>query len=183
MLSWGKINCDCLSFLTVRRSSGKPQPQTPGTAWMLLQGKEVVSSRPANTHLSLQALKNDSLPSSGKYLTLCGKARECEARKGRWRWWNAGIDPHSSMNHYLQSGGLNPPGAMHCHHVPPTLLIDWSDLRTLIRDIYIVMSPCYPSIHLLHVIKGPVMIITVQLTGLTMQLNLLYFISVSKWTF
>lgn len=167
----------------MRRSQGKPQPQTPGTAWMLLQGKEVVSSRPANTPLSLQVLTNHSLPSSGKYLTLCGKARERESREGWWRWWNAGIDPCSSKNHYLQSGGLNSPGAMHCHHVPPSLLMDWSDLRTLIKDIYTVTSPCYPSIHLLHMIKGPVMIIIVQLTGLTMKLNLLYFISVSKWTF
>jgi len=65
----------------------------------------------------------------------------------------------------------------------PPLLVDWRDLRPLIRDTRIVMSPCYPSIHLLHMIKGPVMIIIVQLTGLTMKLNLLYFISVSKWTF
>lgn len=167
----------------MRRSWGKPQPQTPGTTWMLLQGKKVVSSRRANTHLSLQVLTKDSLPSSRKYLTLCGKARECEPREGWWRWWNAGIDPCSSMNHYLQSGGLNPLVPCSATH----LLVDWPDLRTLIRDIYIyiyiVMSPCYPSIHLLHMIKGPVMIITVQLTGLTMKLNLLYFISVSKWTF
>lgn len=74
-LSWAKINCDCLSFLTVKRSWGKPQPQNPGTAWMLLQGKVVVSSRRANIHLSLQVLTNDSLPSSGKYLTLCGKSQ------------------------------------------------------------------------------------------------------------
>lgn len=76
-----------------------------------------------------------------------------------------------------------PGTAATCRCREPGPFVDWRDLRTLIRDTHIVMSPCYPSIHLLHMIKGPVTIITVQLTGLTMKLNLLYFISVSKWTF
>lgn len=83
-------------------------------------------------------------------------------------WWDALCQDHACS----EPAVLQPP-----------LLVDWRDLRPLIRDTRIVMSPCYPSIHLLHMIKGPVMIIIVQLTGLTMKLNLLYFISVSKWTF
>jgi len=47
-----------------------------------LQGKEVVSSSPANAHLSAQVLTNDASPSGGKYLMLCGEAGESEASEG-----------------------------------------------------------------------------------------------------
>lgn len=188
MATWerAQLREDKLWLLVLPDSEKEPREAPATNSWHSLDaapregGGEQQTCKhppfPAGAYKSLFAFQ-------WKYLTLCGKARERESREGWWRWWNAGIDPCSSKNHYLQSGGLNSPGAMHCHHVPPSLLMDWSDLRTLIKDIYTVTSPCYPSIHLLHMIKGPVMIIIVQLTGLTMKLNLLYFISVSKWTF
>lgn len=50
------------------------------------------------------------------------------------------------MNHYLQSGGLNPLVPCSATH----LLVDWPDLRTLIRDIYIYIY-IYSNVSLLSI--------------------------------
>lgn len=86
-----------------RGCDGAPVAPTP------LQGKEGASGRPANTHPSVRGLTSAAPPSSGKYLTLCGKARERESSEGLWKAVKYGYwfprDARAGVKRYPQPGG------------------------------------------------------------------------------
>lgn len=180
----------CFSVLTAKHSHKNWKKKTGSPATKAWCWKCCTSPHPGSTatcHPSLCAgACKPGLSSHGKYLTARGDAGEQAPSEEMTRGSKTQVlisqrIPPRREQLSASCGRRRGLGARRCREPPP--LVDWRDLRTLIRDTHPVMSPCYPSIHLLHMIKGPVTIIIVQLTGLTMKLNLLYFISVSKWTF
>lgn len=61
------------------------------------------------------------------------------------KWGNTGIDfPGSPI--LVLTGSCSLGVSVPTQTLPPRPCADWRDLRTMIRDMYILTSPCYPSI-------------------------------------